>query len=102
MIDEDRSGRHRRQHTRLAEHDLTHVVVVADTHHHDVDTFGSLGRRRCSLTTVQRDPRQRFCCRAVEDDEVVTGPLQVARHRSAHDACTEKGDLLSVVYGVLA
>ena len=51
-----------------------------------------LGRRRRGLVAVERHPCQRLRRRAVVDDHLVARLREVARHRGAHHAQTEKCD----------
>lgn len=72
------------------------VVVVADTHHHELGTLNSFGRCGCGLIAVFSDPRERSLWGAVVDGNGMPRCGEVTRHRASHHTETEKCDLCHV------
>ncbi len=75
----------------MAERDLTHVVVVANAHHHEVLAGRGLLRRRGFFPAELRDPLVGLGGAAIVDGDLVAAlGLEMPGHRIAHHAEAEK------------
>ena len=90
VVDEEAARRHARQHALRTVHHGAHIVVIADTEHHQIRIVSSLRRCQGQLATKLGHPTLGLGRGSVIDADLMTRLLQVPRHRIPHDTQTDK------------
>ena len=93
MIDEDRPRLHAGKRPRFSKHDASQIVVVAHTGEDDTCAAGRFSRRHRHAASEHLNPLLSLGRRTVVDTDVMSGKLQMPRHRKSHDAQADKRHL---------
>ena len=86
MIDEDRPRLHAGKRPRFSKHDASQIVVVAHAGEDDTCSADRFSRRRRHAASERLNPLLSLGRRTVVDTDVMSGKLQMPRHRKSHDA----------------
>ena len=93
VVDEHCALFHAGECAACAQRNFTHVVIVADAHHHEIAILCRLARRPRVLSAVLLRPLLGLGGGAVVDRDVMAAFLrEMSRHRVAHDAQAEERD----------